>query len=70
MIPAPVVKAMRLDAGAGSSLVAGELNAFDWVGHDLRPIGKSASFLFGRCPPGFFATARDVCLQIRPVSRD
>ena len=59
---------MRLDAGA--SLVPGELNAFDWVGRDLRPIGKSASFLFGRCPPGFFATALDACLQIRPVSRD
>ena len=69
-IPEPVVKAMGLDAGARSSLVPGELNAFDWVGHDLRTIGKSASFLFGRCPPGFFATALDACLQSKPVSRD
>ena len=68
-IPDPVGTAMGLD-GAGSSLVPGELNAFNWVGHDLRPIGKSSSFLFGRCPPGFFATALDACLNIKALSRD
>lgn len=68
-IPDPVAKAMGLD-GTGSSLVPGELNAFDWVGHDLRTIGKSASFLFGRCPPGFFAAALDACIQSKSLSRD
>lgn len=68
-IPTPVAKAMGLD-GTGSSLVPGELNAFDWVGHDLRTIGKSASFLFGRCPPGFFAAALDACIQSKSLSRD
>jgi len=69
-IPDPVAKAMGLRGDAGSSLVPGELNAFDWVGHDLRAIDKSGSFLFGRCPPGFFASALDACLQTRAVSRD
>lgn len=69
-IPAPVAKAMGLSGDAGSSLVPGELNAFDWVGHDLRVIGPSASFLFGRCPPGFFAAALDASLQTTPLSRD
>lgn len=68
-IPAPVAKAMGLSGDVGSSLVPGELNAFDGVSHDLRATGPTASFLFGRRPPGFFATA-DACLQTTPLSRD
>jgi len=69
-VPEPVAKAMGLAGGAGSSLVPGELNAFDWVGHDLRAIGKTSSFHFGRCSPGFFATALDACLATKSTSRD
>ncbi|KKC25038.1 hypothetical protein WP12_16255 [Sphingomonas sp. SRS2] len=69
-IPAPVASAMGVGGNTGSSLVPGELNAFEWVGHDLRPIDKTGSFLFGRCTPGFFATALDACLHIKPLSRD
>ncbi|MEA3040576.1 MAG: hypothetical protein QOC65_65 [Sphingomonadales bacterium] len=69
-VPAPVAAAMGLDPAEKPSLVPGELNAFDWVGHDLRRIGSSGSFLFGRCPPGFFAKALDACLASKPISRD
>ena len=69
-VPDPVATAMGLDPGVRPSLVPGELNAFDWVGHDLRNIGTSASFLFGRCPPGFFGTALDASLKTKALSRD
>ena len=69
-IPEPVATAMGLSSSTGSSLVPGELNAFDWVGHDLRAIGQTTSFLFGRCPPGFFATALEASLQTESLSRD
>lgn len=69
-VPDAVATAMGLPGDGSSSLVPGELNAFDWVGHDLRPIGKTDSFLFGRCTPGFFTTALDACLGTKPTSRD
>lgn len=69
-IPAEVAKAMGLRGEARSSLVPGELNAFEWTGHDLRQHDRSGSFVFGRCPPRFFQIALDASLGARPISRD
>jgi hypothetical protein len=69
-MPDPVGKAMGLRGGVKSSIVPGELNAFDWVRHDLRAIDASGSFVFGRCPPGFFNAALTAALAAKPLSRD
>lgn len=56
-IPDPVRIAMGLRGSAKSSLIPGQLNAFDWTSYDLRAVDASGSFHFGRCPPGFFDVA-------------
>lgn len=69
-LPDPVRTAMGLSGEKSSNLMPGELNAFDWVGHDLRPIGQTDSFYYGRCPPTFFAKALDACTGTTSTSRD
>ncbi|VWX51062.1 hypothetical protein [Novosphingobium sp. 9U] len=49
-IPAEVAKAMGLRGEARWSLVPGELNAFEWTGHDLRQRDRSGSFVFWTVP--------------------
>ena len=69
-IPSNVAQAMKLPAGA-TSLVANQLNRFEWVGYDLRPRAAGQDHRFGRCPPGFFKSALEsIGVGVVPVPRD
>ena len=52
-IPTPVKQHLRLD-DERSWVLLSEYNEFMWPGHDLRPIGKTDSPVYGFFPQKFF----------------
>jgi hypothetical protein len=56
-IPIEVARAMGLPRPEESALLVDEVNSFDWVGHDIRPVPGTTSSRFGRATPRFVSAA-------------